>query len=160
MSTRWSFGGSLLASLCCVGPAVAALIGVGSASALVGLSRYRLPLLAVGLLITGAGVFLTLKRLRTTCSPDEYKKRQWQVPVTTLAVFAFTYGVLTYGFPTLVYRSLTPRAAAQTEAQVPANPMPQIEAAEEKAPSTGAGSDQATMIASRYRAVLQISGMT
>ncbi len=160
MSTRWSFGGSLFASLCCVGPAVAAVIGVGSASALVGLSRYRLPLLAVGLLITGVGVFLTLRKTRSSCSPGEYQKRQWQVIITTLAVFGLTYGVLTYGVPTLVYRSLTPRAAAQAELAAPANQMPQVQEVEPLTPSPPQANNGASMIANRYRAVLQISGMT
>ncbi len=160
MSTRWSFGGSFLASLCCVGPAVAAIIGVGSASALVGLSRYRLPLLMGGLLITGIGVAFTLRQTRATCSPTEYRKRQWQVILTTLAVFALTYGTLTYIVPTLVYRSLTPQPAVQVGPTAPASQMPQVQEVETRTPSNASGNSTSTMVAHRYRAVLQISGMT
>ncbi len=160
MSTRWSFGGSVLASLCCAGPAVAALIGVGSASALVGLSRYRWPLLVVGLLIAGAGVFLTLRQARATCPREEYQRRLWQVPLTTLAMFAVTYGVLTYAVPTLVYRSLTPQNAVRVENPTSVNsqiaPAPETSAAPAARTSTNENPTSTT----RYRATLRIRGMT
>ena len=112
---NWSLGGSLIASLCCVGPAVAALIGVGSASFLLGLARYRVPLLLVGLVIAGVGTVQALRVSRRTCSPREYRRNQWLVPSITLVTFAATYGVLTYVFPTVVYRWLSPASALSTE---------------------------------------------
>lgn len=121
VTTRWSWslGGSLIASLCCVGPAVAALIGVGGASFLLGLARYRIPLLLVGLVITGAGTVQALRVSRQTCSLREHRRNQWLVPSVTLISFIVTYGVLTYVFPTAVYRWLSPAPASSTK------PVPQ-----------------------------------
>ncbi len=117
---NWSLGGSFIASLCCVGPAVAALLGIGGASFLLGLTRYRIPLLLAGLAIAGIGTMQALRVSRRTCSPQEHRRNQWLVPSITLATFAITYGVLTYIFPTIVYRSIKP-AAASAPAQ-PAQP--------------------------------------
>ncbi len=139
MSTRWSFASSLFSSLCCVGPAVAALIGVGSASVLVGLTRYRIPMLLLGIGLTLLGAYLTLRRLRGTCTPSAYRRYRWQVPLTALATFGLTYSVLTMGVPALVNRYLEWKATAA----VSVSREDQVQAEE-----------------SRYQAVLAVSGMT
>lgn len=139
MSTRWSLTSSLYSSLCCVGPAVAALIGVGSASVLVGLSRYRLPMLLLGIGLTLTGAYLTLRRLRGTCTPSAYRRYRWQVPLTALATFGLSYGLLTIGVPALVnvYLNSQAKDVDMVDAQ-----------AEVQATHT------------RYQAVLAVSGMT
>jgi len=111
----WNLGGSVVASLCCAGPAVAVLLGLGGASFLLGLSRYRVPLLFLGLGFAALGITRALRRSRQSCSPDQHRRNQWLIPGVTLATFAVTYGLLTYVFPTAVYNSLTPAAAQETE---------------------------------------------
>ncbi len=158
MNTRWSIGSSALASLCCVGPAIAALVGVGSASALVGLSRYRWPLLVLGLALLGISVGMTLRRLRTTCAPDRYRRYQWQVPLTALAIFGITYGVLTYGVPTLIYRSLQPTSTVSSPASTSGATAPA--ALTRPAERTQPSAEPTSATVTRYRAMLAISGMT
>lgn len=139
-STRWSLSSSLFSSLCCVGPAIAALIGVGSASVLVGLARYRLPMLLVGVGLSLLGAFLTLQRLRGTCTPSAYRRYRWQVPLTALTTFGVTYVTLTMGVPYLVERYLDQKARLQN---------PEVVQAE-----------SASAAYNRYQAVLAVSGMT
>ena len=139
MSTRWSLTSSLFSSLCCVGPAVAALIGVGSASILVGLSRYRIPMLLLGLGLTLTGAYLTLRRLRGTCTPSAYRRYRWQVPLTALVTFGLSYIVLTMGVPALVNAYLNRQAREVNTVNVQTD----IQAAQ-----------------TRYQAVLAVSGMT
>lgn len=115
----WSLGGSLVASLCCAGPAVAVLLGLGGASFLLGLSRYRIPLLLLGLGFAVLGVVRALRRSRQACSLEQHRRNLWLIPGVTLATFAVTYGLLTYAFPTAVYNSLTPAAARQKGDQAP-----------------------------------------
>ncbi len=158
MSTRWSIGGSVLASLCCLGPAVAALVGVGSASVLVGLTRYRWPLLAVGLAIMAVGVGLSLRRLRGACPTEQYRRYQWQVPVTALVLFGLTYGVLTYAVPVLIYQSLQPQAVGSAPSSSPMDTAASEEAVSAPASQPAQAPGQAAI--ARYRATLAISGMT
>jgi mercuric ion transport protein len=47
------------ASLCCVGPAVVAVVGVGGAVAAAGLKPYRLLLILVSMALLGLGFWLT-----------------------------------------------------------------------------------------------------
>ncbi|RMF28053.1 MAG: hypothetical protein D6759_16540, partial [Chloroflexi bacterium] len=66
----WNLGGALIASLCCFGPAVAALVGIGGASFLLGLTRYRLPLLIIGLGFAALGVGTALRQSARTCDRE------------------------------------------------------------------------------------------
>jgi hypothetical protein len=137
----WSLGGSLFASLCCLGPAVAAFVGIGSASLLLGLSRYRVPLLLAGLGVAVLGLAKALRQSRQTCSLDQHRRNLWLFSTVTLLTFAVTYGVLTYVVPTAVYNSLGSSVTAaspvqierdaqqagapsETEVQTPATPAP------------------------------------
>jgi len=157
----WGLGGSLFASLCCLGPAVAALVGIGSASFLLGLARYRLPLLLVGLALAALGLVRALRRSRQTCSLDQHRRHLWLFPTVTLVTFALTYGILTYLVPTAVYNSLGASGAAAS----PASPIPTEERATEQPggllPVEVQGPATSTPTATDLRRVtLAISGMT
>ncbi len=84
----WSLGGGLLASLCCVGPLVAVLIAGGGAAGAVGLVRFKLEFIAVGLLVTLIGIGLTLRRNKACCSVKTYRRNRILIPAVSLTVFA------------------------------------------------------------------------
>lgn len=115
--TRWGLGGGLIASLCCLGPTVAALFGLTSASFLFGMLRYRPYFLAAGVVFAVAGVGLALRRSRQTCDVVQHRRNRWLFPAAALLSFGASYGLLTYVTPTLVYRSLTPAAAESQPAK-------------------------------------------
>lgn len=83
----WSLGGGLLASLCCVGPLVAVLIAGGGAASAVGLVRYKLEFIAVGLLVTLIGIGLALRRNKACCSVKTYRRNRILIPAVSLTVF-------------------------------------------------------------------------
>lgn len=183
----WSLGGSLFASLCCLGPVVAVLFGLTGVSFLFGLTRYRLPLLVTGLGFAGLGLVMTLRQSRRVCNLEQHRRNLWLFPTVTLATFAVTYGVLTYIVPTAVYNSLEPSPAAassvqkgdrtvqpealpQGEVQAPANPEPALSVpagredrtGQPEAPSSAEAQPPANPApaAGPRRATLAISGMT
>lgn len=84
----WSLGGGLLASFCCVGPLVAVLIAGGGAAGAVGLIRFKLEFIAIGLLVTLIGVALTLRRTKACCSVKTYRRNRILIPAVSLTVFA------------------------------------------------------------------------
>jgi len=152
----WSLGGSLFASLCCLGPAAAALVGIGSASFLLGLSRYRVPLLLAGLGFAVVGLIKALRQSQRTCSLDQHRRNLWLFPTVTLLTFAATYGILTYVVPTAVYDSLSP-AATVSSAVRPGGAG--TESGEK--PQTGASvTVTPTTAPAPHRVTLAISGMT
>jgi mercuric ion transport protein len=68
-SRRWSFAASVssiisafIASICCVGPLVFALLGIGGAGLLVKLEPYRPYFIAVTFALLGAGFYLTYRK--------------------------------------------------------------------------------------------------
>ncbi|MFQ5812194.1 MAG: hypothetical protein ACE5I2_03235 [Anaerolineae bacterium] len=115
--TRWGLGGGLIASLCCLGPTVAALFGLTGATFLFGMLKYRPYFLAAGAVFAVAGVGLALRRSRQTCDVAQHSRNQWLFPAAALLSFGASYGLLTYVTPTLVYRSLTPAAAESQPAK-------------------------------------------
>jgi mercuric ion transport protein len=60
---------STLAAVCCVGPAVVSVLGVGGAVAAAGLRPYRTPLLLGSLLLLGLGFFLAYRSARARSCP-------------------------------------------------------------------------------------------
>lgn len=71
-SRRWSFAASVssivwafIASICCVGPLVFALLGIGGAGLLVKLEPYRPYFIAVTFALLGAGFYLTYRKPKT-----------------------------------------------------------------------------------------------
>ncbi len=83
----WSLGGALLATLCCVGPLVAVLLGLGGATGALGLVRYKLEFVALGLLVTLIGIGLSLRRSKACCSVKTYRRNRVLIPAVSLTVF-------------------------------------------------------------------------
>jgi hypothetical protein len=83
----WGLGGGLLASLCCAGPLVAVLIGVGGATGAVGLVRFKWWFLAVGFAVTLVGIGLALRRTKVRCSVQTYRRNRILLPVAGVLTF-------------------------------------------------------------------------
>jgi mercuric ion transport protein len=142
----WGLGAALIASLCCVGPVVAVVLGLGSASFLFGLTAYRPYFLGFSLLLIGVGIFLLLRRSQKCCSREQHRRNLWVYPSVALAAFLLSYGLLTYALPDLAYRGLE-RSAAPSQAPSTGQAS--------AAPSRGEPSQEALR-----QATLDIKGMT
>ena len=107
--SAWGLLAGLAGSLCCLGPSVAVLLGLGSSSALFGLQLDRPLALAFGAALLILGLALTLRRERVCATRPAAR---WRQPALLLASFVLTYGLLGL---------LTPWAAAQQEAAASAS---------------------------------------
>jgi mercuric ion transport protein len=72
-SRRWSLAASVssilsafIASICCVGPLVFALLGLGGAGLLVKFEPYRPYFIVLTIALLGTGFFLTMRKARAT----------------------------------------------------------------------------------------------
>ena len=77
-SRRWSVAASLssivsafMASICCVGPLVFALLGLGGAGLLVKFEPYRPYFVAVTFVLLGSGFYLTYRKPRAAAATTE-----------------------------------------------------------------------------------------
>jgi hypothetical protein len=85
--------GGLLASLCCLPPALALVLGLGGSAFFVSLGAYQTQFHLAGLALTVAAAWWILRRRAHTCRVDRNP-----VPFLLLAVgtFAGSYLILTY----------------------------------------------------------------
>ncbi|MBI4499517.1 MAG: hypothetical protein HY689_16640 [Chloroflexi bacterium] len=106
---QWSLGGGLLASVCCVGPPLAVLMGLSGASFLVGLTLYSpyFYVLSFGLLIVG--YIVTQRRQAAVCSLADQRRNRWIFPVVMAGVMTGSYLLLTE----VLTPMLTPLASAR-----------------------------------------------
>lgn len=98
----------LVGSLCCLGPAAAVLLGLGSSSALWGLALGRGVALAIGGALLLAGLALVLRQARS-CPRSAAR---WRAPLLLLAAFALSYGALGLLLPRLAARQAAVALAA------------------------------------------------
>lgn len=98
--------GGLLSTLCCALPAAALAIGLtgGLAAAFVSLGRFRLYGIIAGLVFVAIAAWFSLRRARSCCTPEEYRRRQIAIPLTMFASFGLVYGVTMYLIVPLLYR--------------------------------------------------------
>lgn len=107
-SGKWSLasaGGAVvsafLASLCCLGPLVFALLGIGGAGLLVKFEPYRPYFMAATLALLGAGFYFTYRKPKPLAGPDcdcEHPKANrvgrallWIATVMVIGFLAFPY---------------------------------------------------------------------
>jgi hypothetical protein len=88
----------LVGSLCCIGPSAAVLLGLGSSSALLGLSLDHSLALIGGVALLLSGVALALRHMRAC---DLRPAARWRTPALMLVTFALTYGLLGLLLPAL-----------------------------------------------------------
>lgn len=95
----------VLASLCCLSPAVLVLLGVASVSGAASLAdtlygEYKWYFRAVGALALAGSLFLYLTRTKGICTLDEVKRRRTEIInyiALTCVVGVFGYVVFLYG---------------------------------------------------------------
>ncbi len=126
---RWGVAGALLASLCCVGPLVAVLVAGGTAASAVGLVRFKLEFIAVGLVVTLIGIGFSLRTSKACCSVTTYRRNRILIPAVSLLTFA----LLVAGSNLLLLNDRVIDAAsgrlgrdAKPEASAPQVPAPEI----------------------------------
>jgi len=90
-SSAWGALAGLAASLCCIGPSAAVLLGLGASSALFGLQVARPLALAAGAALLLAGLIFALRRARACAARGAAR---WRQPALMLAAFALAYGLL------------------------------------------------------------------
>ena len=82
----WGLAGGLLAALCCAGPLVLVLIGVGGATTAIGLVRFKWEFLFAGLAVTLAGVGVSLRRSNAGCSIAAHRRNRILLPILGVLV--------------------------------------------------------------------------
>jgi len=105
----WGLAAGLVGSLCCIGPSAAILLGLGSSSALLGLTLDRRLALAGGAALLLAGLILALRRTRACQLRPGLR---WRAPALLLAGFALAYGLLGLLAPSLAARQEDAAAAS------------------------------------------------
>ena len=100
--------GGLIGTICCLLPAVAIAIGLtlteGLAATLVGLGRFRLYGIIIGLAFVALASWLSVRRRRSCCNDEQYKRLKITVPLTMLVSFGAVYGLVMYLILPLLYR--------------------------------------------------------
>lgn len=93
---KFGFGAGLIAVVCCVGPLIPILIGVGGATALFGLDQYKPLFIGMGLLLL-AGSSLYVIRKRNRCCTTKNRFKDAQVVLLIFGVGVGSYLALQYG---------------------------------------------------------------
>lgn len=97
--------GGLIGTVCCLLPAVALAIGLtgGLAATLVSLGKFRLYGIIIGLAFVAIASWLSVRRRRSCCNDEQYKRLKIIVPLTMLVSFGAVYGLVMYLFLPLLY---------------------------------------------------------
>jgi len=101
LGSFWGVLAGLTASLCCLGPSAAVLLGLGSASALAGIQLDRTLALAGGAALLIGGAALALRPGRACDVRPSARRRSLAL---MLAAFALAYGLLGLLLPELAAR--------------------------------------------------------
>lgn len=91
----------LVASLCCLGPAMLVVLGISTVSFAASLTDslygdYKWVFRIVGIVLLGISTFLYLRRKKNICTLDQAKRRRNEI-INTIAI-AVIVGVLSYIF--------------------------------------------------------------
>ncbi len=98
--------GGLIGTVCCLLPAVVIAIGLtgGLAATLVSLGRFRLYGIIIGLAFVAFASWLSLRRRRSCCNEEQYKRLKITVPLTMLVSFGVVYMLVMYLILPLLYK--------------------------------------------------------
>lgn len=109
----WGALAGLVGSLCCIGPSAAVLLGLGSSSALAGITFDRGLVLAGGGALLAAGLALALRPARE-CAVRGMAR--WRGPALMLATFALAYALIGLALPAVAARQVESSAIAAAPA--------------------------------------------
>lgn len=110
VTTVGSVVAAIVASLCCIGPVVVALIGVGSIGAFAVFEPYRPYLIGVTVVLLGLAFYLTYRKREVICEDGTCKMESASKWNKLTVWFAAILAGVAIAFP---YLSLTHTAAAQ-----------------------------------------------
>ncbi len=98
--------GGLIGTICCLLPAVAVAIGLtgGLAATLVSLGRFKVYGIIIGLVFVALASWVVVRRRRSCCNDEQYKRLKFTVPLTMLVSFGVVYGLVMYLILPLLYR--------------------------------------------------------
>ncbi len=126
---KTGFWSGILASLCCVGPLIIVLFGLGSVSFALSLSQYRPYFLGLGFLFMIGAIFLHLNKKNKTCDVNCFSakgiRREKHFILSVIFSMGIIYVLVLYVvMPTIspiAYGSLSQKTTVQTENTV--NPV-------------------------------------
>lgn len=99
-------GAFIATGVCCLLPAVAITIGLtgGLAATIVSLGRFRLYGIIFGLGFMAFAFWLSIRRSRSRCTKEEYKRRQLTILLIMFASFGTIYVLIMYLVVPLLYK--------------------------------------------------------
>jgi hypothetical protein len=102
-SSAWGVLAGFVGSLCCIGPSAAVFLGLGSSSALAGLTLDRNWALAGGLALLALGLAVALRSARA-CQLRGVAR--WRQPALMLAAFVCSYALIGLLLPNVAARQV------------------------------------------------------
>lgn len=160
MKDRVVFGGSILAavaaSLCCIGPLVAALLGLGAFSAAAAFQMLRPYLLGLTALLLTAGFYLTYRRREVRCEDGTCKVQRAS---RTSRILLWIVTALAIGFAASPYWSAALLRAGASSITLP-RPDTSASSNEVKATITVNGMTCDACTANVQRALAKTPGVT
>lgn len=117
ITTVGSVVSAIVASLCCIGPAVLAIVGAGSLGAFAAFEKYRLYFIGLTAILLGAAFYLTYRKREVTCEDGSCKIEgagKWNKisvwSATIIAVLAIAYPYLAAKPSSATNADFTPKA--------------------------------------------------
>ena len=103
---KGAVGGLISTGICCLLPAVVIAIGLtgGLAATLVGLGKFRLYGIIIGLVFVAFASWRSVRRRHSCCNDEQYKRLKITVPLTMLLSFGAIYGLVMYLIVPLLYK--------------------------------------------------------
>lgn len=101
-------GAALIASLCCVIPLIALILGIGGASALLVLGKFRPYFIGASLVFLVIALSLVLHRNERNecCSLEEKRRNQFLLPLYVLGTYLVIFSLVTYFVTPRLYSQL------------------------------------------------------
>ncbi|MDZ7291542.1 MAG: mercuric transporter MerT family protein [candidate division KSB1 bacterium] len=122
LSTVGSLATAIVASLCCIGPAVLAIAGAGSLGAFAAFEKYRPYFIGLTAILLGLAFYLTYRRREVKCEDGSCKIEgagKWNKlgvwSATIIAVLAISYPYLAAKPSATTNAAFTPKAAVVLE---------------------------------------------
>ncbi|MDZ7362053.1 MAG: mercuric transporter MerT family protein [candidate division KSB1 bacterium] len=122
LSTVGSVVTAIVASLCCIGPAVLAIVGAGSLGAFAAFEKYRLYFIGITAVLLGAAFYLTYRKREVKCEDGSCKIEgagKWNKlgvwSATIIAVLAISYPYLAAKPSATTNAAFTPKATVVLE---------------------------------------------
>lgn len=98
----FGIGSALVAGLCCLVPLIAILIGLGSITSLLSLTRYRPYFLALSLILLAITLWWNWQRNKKCCQTKQERDRLINITFSIAIIYAIILGLLNFGLPKIL----------------------------------------------------------